>query len=185
MMASLVRGLGTLAAALLAVLSAPAAAQVSTTANGPYYATPSWDQKLTTNRFVILLNWNSEAVLDRETGQVWERSPDTVPRDWLTAQYNCTARAIGNRKGWRLPGVHELFSLVDPAVSPGPTLPVGHPFLNVQSSVIYWSANALATDATSALGVLFNVGGLFGVELRSSTKAYWCVRGGQGANSLW
>ncbi len=49
----------------VAVVSGPTAAQ--TTANGPYYATPSWDQKLqcdtpaTCPRFVVLSNWNNEA----------------------------------------------------------------------------------------------------------------------------
>jgi hypothetical protein len=39
--------------------------------NGPYYPTPSWDQKLpAATRFVVLTNWNREAVLDRETGLV-------------------------------------------------------------------------------------------------------------------
>ena len=47
-----------------------------TTAPGPYYATPSWDQQLpAATRFIVLSNWNSAAVLDRETGLVWERSP--------------------------------------------------------------------------------------------------------------
>ena len=36
------------------------------TGTGPYYATPSWDQKLPSDtRFIVLTNWNSEAVLDR------------------------------------------------------------------------------------------------------------------------
>ena len=52
-------------------------AHAQTTANGPYYAMPSWDQQLpASTRFIVLSNWNSEAVLDRETGLVWERAPD-------------------------------------------------------------------------------------------------------------
>lgn len=44
--------------------------------NGPYYAEPSWDQKLpAATRFVVLMDWNNEAVLDRETGLVWEQAP--------------------------------------------------------------------------------------------------------------
>jgi len=105
------------------------------TAHGPYYATPSWDQKLTTNRFVILANWNNEAVIDRETGLVWERSPDAVQRDWILAQTHCMNRLVGGRKGWRLPGPQELASLIDPTVpGPGPKLPAGHPFTGVLSS---------------------------------------------------
>jgi hypothetical protein len=51
-------------------------ARAQTTAVGPYLATPARDQKLqcdslaTCPRFVVLSNWNSEAVLDRETGLV-------------------------------------------------------------------------------------------------------------------
>ena len=41
-------GLGVAAA----LVQGPASAQVSITGNGPYYATPSWDQKLITGRFI-------------------------------------------------------------------------------------------------------------------------------------
>ena len=52
------------------------------TSNGPYYAMPAWDQKLpASTRFVVLLDWNSEAVLDRNTGLVWEKSPATTVLD--------------------------------------------------------------------------------------------------------
>ena len=63
------------------------AATAQTTANGPYYATPSWDQKLqcdnpaTCPRFVVLANWSSAAVLDRETGLVWEKVPSASDCD--------------------------------------------------------------------------------------------------------
>ncbi len=57
-----------------------------TTANGPYYATPSWNQQLpASTRFIVLANWSNAAVLDRETGLVWERSPGTGTFDWLNA----------------------------------------------------------------------------------------------------
>ena len=66
------------------ILTTPATQALADQA-GPYYATPSWDQKIqcdaqaTCPRFVVLSNWNSEAVLDRETGLVWEKSPTAVP----------------------------------------------------------------------------------------------------------
>ena len=72
--------LGVLSLGLLAgmVLTAPPAQAVD--AVGPYYALPSWDRKMAAvNRFVVLTNWNSEAVLDKETGLVWERSPANTP----------------------------------------------------------------------------------------------------------
>jgi hypothetical protein len=177
MQAKLFKGLGAIAVGLSAMLAAPASAQLSTSANGPYYATPSWDQKLATNRFVILLNWSSEAVLDRETGLVWERSPDTTQRDWQVAQFHCNDRSVGGRKGWRLPGVQELASLMDPVVSPGPKLPAGHPFLNVQSA--YWSATTSDSVATSAWFARFSDGDIFVIG-KSNQIYVWCVRGGQG-----
>jgi hypothetical protein len=51
-------------------------AWAQTVAPGPYYAMPSWDQTLpVATRFIVLSNMGSNAVLDRETGLVWERSP--------------------------------------------------------------------------------------------------------------
>ena len=174
--------LGAIALGLSAMLAAPASAQLSTTANGPYYATPSWAQKLTTNRFVILANWNDQAVLDRETGLVWERSPDTAQLTWQDATFHCVRRTAGGRMGWRLPGVQELASLLDPTNStPGPKLPPGHPFLNVQSGA-YWSGTTgyFHNNAIEAAWL---------VQLPSRNLFYggktislyvWCVRGGQG-----
>ncbi len=58
----------------------------------------------------------------------------------------CTTRTTGNRKGWRLPSVHELASLIDSNnLSGNPDLPPGHPFTNVQGEPeIYWSATTAA-----------------------------------------
>src|SRR5262249_49758456 len=122
-------------------------AQAQTTSNGPYYATPSWDQKLqcdtlpTCPRFIMLSNWNNEAVRGRESGLVWEKSPAPDHTSFsnadvtLTAAWHCNRQNLGSRKGWRLPTIQELASLIDATVpSPGPTLPAGHPFTNVPSS---------------------------------------------------
>src|SRR5205807_1369275 len=135
------RIVGSLFLAIVLVTPGPAQAANS---NGPYYATPSWDQKLqcdtqaTCPRFIVLSNWidashpsGGAAVLDRETGLVWEQSPANS-HTWQNARYQCTNLTTGGRKGWRLPSVHELASLIDPNQS-SPTLPPGHPFQQVQS----------------------------------------------------
>lgn len=97
-------------------------------------------QLVAATRFVVLTDWGKEAVLDRETGLVWELSPSKDLFDWPAAQDHCLNRTTGGRKGWRLPSVHELASLVDPSIAPpGPTLREGHPFINVQSAR-YWGA---------------------------------------------
>src|SRR5438034_5037361 len=166
--------LGLMVLALVGFAANPAGA--ATTAGGPYYANPSWDQQLpASTRFIVLSNWidaahpsGGTAVLDRETGLVWEQSPSTAVFSWQEAQFHCNGVDLfpnregvraGNRLGWRLPTLQELASLVDPSVSPpGPKLPSGHPFSNVQSSSVYWSATADATFASNAWVVFFGFG---------------------------
>ena len=160
------------------------AATAQTTANGPYYATPSWDQKLqcdtlaTCPRFIVLANWNSAAVLDRETGLVWEKVPSKDGQDWRFASSHCVFLDLGGRQGWRLPTIQELLSLVDRTQS-NLGLPPGHPF-TVQSD-FYWSATtAIFLDSEAWFLGLQN--GTMGPSPKSSSPfdpGPWCVRGGQ------
>jgi hypothetical protein len=173
-----------------AISLASTAASAQTTANGPYYATPSWDQKLqcdslsTCPRLVVLTNWNSEAVLDRETGLVWQRTPlsrATFP----DAFRRCIDSVTGGRAGWRLPTIFELKTLIDPATG---NLPLGHPFINVANlprnpftSYLYWSTT---TDPTYGVPlVLETYYNLVGADSRSSPNFVWCVRGGVDAGN--
>ena len=156
--------------------------------NGPYYSSPSWDEKLACTkasncpRFIVLVNWSSAAVLDKETGLVWERSPSTTPLDWYTAQSHCNSLNLGNRLGWQMPTMQELASLMDgdPANTSSPKLPPGHPFFNVQSSV-YWSATTYAVATGSAWDLNFGDGQVFN-DPKSLSNLVWCVRGGQGVD---
>ena len=136
-----------------------------------------WDQALPgAQRFAILAAFNNDAVLDKNTGLVWEKSPATTTATWGGAAFACINKNVGGQKGWRLPAIAELTSLIDPSVpSPGPTLPPGHPFLNVQSA-FYWSASTLAEHPPNAWGVGFNNGGV-GNGLKSVAIPVWCVRG--------
>ncbi|MDC8450125.1 MAG: DUF1566 domain-containing protein [Nitrospira sp.] len=139
-----------------------------------------WDRNLpAAQRFVILPAFNNQAVLDKNTGLVWERSPATTVMDWRGTRVTCANNNTGGQKGWRLPSFAELSSLVDPSVAPGPTLPPGHPFLNVESG--YWSASSDADDPTRAWFVNFNFGNVntFG---KAATSRAWCVRGGINAD---
>lgn len=167
--------------AATAVITGPAQAQ--TTAPGPYYATPSWDQTLpSATRFIILSNFASAAVLDRNTGLVWEKSPQTGTSSWNGARLTCINKNVGGQKGWRLPSIPELASLIDPSVAPpGPTLPPGHPFTNVQST-FYWSATTTADFTTFAWLVDF-VNGLVGSTNKPGGGQVWCVRGGMNAEA--
>jgi hypothetical protein len=148
----------------------------------------SWDTIINgPGRFRVLGVFNNAAVLDRETGLVWERSPEAVTRDWLGAHRVCVDKAVGiaSRKGWRVPTLQELASLVDPTQDRGngPALPVGHPFTNVRPD-FYWSATTFGENPTYAWGVAFVDGILIEPGARftgkTNTGYVWCVRSGHG-----
>jgi len=146
---------------------------VQTTASAP-----TWHQIIpAADRFKLVMN-SDAAVLDKETGLVWERSPDATLRSWNDACTHCYRREVGGRKGWRLPTIEELASLVDTS-QPPPTLPAGHPFIGVQSDNSYWSSTTYAASAGYAWAEDF----YYGLEYtpdKSWNRYVWCVRGGQG-----
>ena len=138
---------------------------------------PNWDKALpAAQRFVLLASFNNDAVRDNNTGLVWERSPQTATATWNGARFTCINKNVGGQKGWRLPSIPDLASLIDPSVTPpGPTLPSGHPFHNVQSAG-YWSATASAEDSSDAWFVYFGRG-FVDHDSKTRTGHTWCVRG--------
>lgn len=141
---------------------------------------PTWSQILpAADRFQLVMG--GAAVLDKETGLVWEQSPLHFFRDWNTGQRDCINLTVGGRKGWRLPTIQELASMVDPAIlSPGPTLPPGHPFSSVQA-YWYWSQTTVDNAPGHAWQVRFTNGEASILD-KPGTNHVWCVRGGQGVN---
>lgn len=148
---------------------------------------PSWHQLLSSNnggaggcnstRFQCVMN--DLAVLDKETGLVWQR---TVPADTLASHFVtmewCDELESGGRYGWRLPTIHEIRSLSDTSAD---RLPDGHPFIGALTAGadVFWTS----TIYSSTGGVLwaFNAD-VPGQNIRESNGAAayrrWCVRGG-------
>jgi len=145
--------------------------------------TMRWDtNKPSAERFTVLADFGDAAVRDNNTGLVWERSPDMMEL-WIDARLKCLNKpvpAVGGTRGWRLPSIPELASLVDPSVSLGLKLPPGHPFLTVASGT-YWSATTSASNGSSfGTGSILSVSfddGLVGTTSKGSPANYWCVRG--------
>ena len=165
------------------VTGAPA---ISATANGPYYAMPSWDQTLpASTRFIVLTNFNNAAVLDRETGLVWEAAPNPVTATWANAQKSCIKLILGNHRGWRLPSIQELASLQDPSMAP--LLPAGHPFQNIQvtfnSGNHYWSTTTVAKNPSNAWALNFFNGAIEDLFDKTASLYVWCVRSGSGTDA--
>ena len=148
---------------------------------------PTWSQKLpASERFELVFpvifpvfpfTINYKAVLDKETGLVWERYPDTTTTTWFNACAHCYKREVGGRKGWRLPTVEELASLID-TTNTNPALPTGHPFSIVQSGH-YWSSST-GVDFTGYAWVGFLDDGGVHYNVKGGDCYVWCVRGGHG-----
>jgi hypothetical protein len=145
---------------------------------------PTWSQKLQCDttacpRFEIVMD--GEAVLDKETGLVWQRTPNNYDLTWYSAQWSCWASLTGRRSGWRLPTIQELESLMDYSKpfweSCWSHLPCGHPFVNLRG--FYWSSTTWFFDSNEALA-LSNAGS--GAIDKSINGDIWCVRGGFGIN---
>jgi hypothetical protein len=72
-------------------------------------------------------NLSDDLVLDKETRLIWTRDAN-LPKGMQTWQHGmnyCRNQIqLGNRKGWRLPTIEELLSLIDPSQS-NPALPNG------------------------------------------------------------
>jgi len=160
---------------------------------------PTWSQRLnstdgSTNPLILGCGssrfdciWTSgnpvplpTAVLDKETGLVWERSPDNSLGPWYFAVRHCHIVEVGGRRGWRLPTVEELASLIDLSQS-SPALPDGHPFFGVHfvGAESYWTQTIDPQEADEAWCITFETGGM-NVQLQNTGRYVWCVRGGHG-----
>jgi hypothetical protein len=152
-------------------------AEAQTSQNGPYYATPSWDQTLpVATRFVVLSNFNSQAVLDRETGLVWQRGISPSTFNWADAQTVCLSSFVGSRGGWRLPTFAELLSLESDDNHTG-NASISGPF-NITGGPT-WSATTSANVSTQAHIVILSPGGSVIISAADKGSAFtaWCVRG--------
>jgi len=93
-------------------------------------------------------------VNDTRTRLTWERAPDLTPRVWSQAAPYCSALDL-NGKGWRLPSVKELMTLVDESRW-GPAIdPVAFPGT---PSDYFWTSSSLATFPMFVWTVFFGKG---------------------------
>ncbi len=127
-------------------------------------------------------------VTDNLTGLIWLKEANCPAGtktwqealDWVVllnfTSIACTDYAAQTHSDWRLPNIKELLSLVDYGES-APALPMGHPFMDVQSS-FYWSSSSDVSGPASAWGANMNHGD-FVDDSKTSNGFVWPVRGGQ------
>jgi hypothetical protein len=120
-------------------------------------ALPAWDKKITgPGRFKVLKSFNDGAVLDKETGLVWEKTA-SLAGNWRNTLRFCALRNTGGRMGWRVPALEELLTL-------------------------FWTANEEEGDPTLVVTVSLDVFTLSGAAKTASRKVL-CVRGGRGSTA--
>jgi hypothetical protein len=148
----------------------------------------SWDDNIANPnlRFRALSKFNGAAVLDKNTGLVWEQAVDSIGgqlgngrRTWSEATSYCVNKTVGGTVGWRLPSVVELRSVQDPSLSP-PYVPASV-FTGV-GFAHYWSASAFLDHPTLAWVVDFVDGGAIDDD-KTDFNRVWCVRGGMNADT--
>lgn len=154
---------------------------------------PSWDKKLpVAERFVVVMD--GAAVLDKETWVVWEREPtvNDTGVNWEFAHDHCMRSEVGGRKGWHLPTIEQLQSIIDS--SQFPALPAGHPFLPLPGDLFPGSHWWSATSGSSHTGTFVDPQPAVVVEFKFGNHSFidkdnrkwdnfpvlaWCVRGGK------
>ena len=136
--------------------------------------TSRWDtNKPSTSRYTVLAEFNGTAVRDNNTGLVWEQTP-SLTMDWASARFHCLNKPVGGTRGWRLPSVAELTSLMDPSLV-APYVP-SNMFTGVQPGN-YWSATNIADGGTfNRFSVDFGAGTV-GSTHKGNSNNVWCVRG--------
>ncbi|MBL7685825.1 MAG: DUF1566 domain-containing protein [Deltaproteobacteria bacterium] len=142
---------------------------------------PTWDQKISNpDRFKVVMD--GEAVLDRETGLVWEKKPKGISLNviWADAMSSCYSSKTGGRMGWRLPKIEEFLSLasVMPIIGPTQVLGSNHPFIldtvnYIWTSTVSWSSSEGAVRIAALYGTPQDA-------LKTTNSGYWCVRGANG-----
>lgn len=134
-----------------------------------------WDTKNpSASRFVVLAAFANAAVLDKNTGLVWEQAPTATQKDWRQAREDCLERTVGGTKGWRLPSVVELNSVQDPSLA-APFVPA-----TVFTGVLplsYWSESSYLGAPGFTWVVSFQVNGVAPVDPGRTDFQVWCVRG--------
>jgi hypothetical protein len=148
---------------------------------------PSWMQVLRasdgsdvcdSSRFTCVME--AEAVLDNETGLVWQRTPSQNINVWINAVDLCRSTEIAQRRGWRLPTLNEMQTLMDDAGDTG--LPVGHPFVHNMTTVgnsVFWTSTKWTTEDPVSAWV---ANPSYSLSQSTDTFRSWCVRGAGGSD---
>lgn len=174
--------LSTLVIGATLVLAAPVGAENPTTidqSTQPHLK--SWSNNIPTKRFVVLSDFSNQAVLDRETGLVWEQALELTTHAWGNATWYCVNKIVGGAPGWRLPSVVELKSVEDRTL-PSPYINSVFNSNGILSANNWWSATTSGINAGDAW--IVDIGGRVNGNSKTNGQGLaWCVRGPMNADT--
>jgi hypothetical protein len=148
---------------------------------------PSWHSSLSTQGACQSERWDcvikGNAVLDRETGLVWQQDSlvNADELNWYDSLAICRTLNLEGKLGWRVPTIEEFFTLLDNfSQPPDPPFTAG---VNPR----YWTASTDPANAANALYWSFTAGSIF-PGAKSGVPAtgigVWCVRGPGGIDGM-
>jgi hypothetical protein len=144
---------------------------------------PSWDKKISgKGRFVALKAFDSEAVLDKETGLVWMSGWGASSGQGGSIA-NCLRASTGGRFGWRLPLAEEMASLIDPVTNTVPP----ESGIDLPTDAYWTATTAEALDGSDDYAFVVRTGDNKGPQaiLKSTSgPRMLCVRGPGGSDGL-
>ncbi|MBC8466382.1 MAG: DUF1566 domain-containing protein [Deltaproteobacteria bacterium] len=123
-------------------------------------------------------NNGDDTVTDNTTRLMWSKNANIYERDiWRDAVTNCERLTLAGHQDWRLPSIQELRSLVvrQTSIYPYISLPVGHPFTNVQDG-LYWSSTRHPADHEQYDVPMLWYGSFVRSPYTEWQKCQWCVR---------
>jgi hypothetical protein len=123
-------------------------------------------------RYVLLKGYNQQAVVDKETGLIWERDPNqngNLP--WAQARQVCLNKSVHHKKGWRLHSITELTGVWDPFI-----VQPASPFIGICCKT-FWSSTVDASAPTTQAWTMDTANGFTRITPLSDNMGIWCVKG--------
>ncbi|WP_027185426.1 DUF1566 domain-containing protein [Desulfovibrio inopinatus] len=114
---------------------------------------------------------HGDIVRDPVTGLSWQRSPDLARRSFDDARSYCSGLTLEGENGWRVPSLHELFTLIDYGRKKPSLDPI---FFTTENPV--WSADTFPGNDALGYIVSFEDGGVFQTRTHFFMNVR-CVRG--------
>jgi uncharacterized protein DUF1566/Big-like domain-containing protein len=138
---------------------------------GDYTATTGEDSDYSINPPSYTDNGNG-TVTDNITGLIWQKSDDTIYRNWFEAETYCNDLTLGEVSDWRLPLIKENVSIVDKSSYN----PARNSIFSGNTASEFWSSTDYVGEADSALILGIWDGGVF-YRNKYTNKFVRCVRG--------